>query len=460
MTTTTGEPGTATRASRALGFGLCTAVVAVAFEAMSVATAMPAAARDLDGLSLYAWAFSLFLIGQLFATIAGGRWCDRAGAARPMAGGVSLFAVGIVVAATAPVMVQLVVGRLLQGLGAGLVSIAMYVVIAQAFDEARRAVMFSYISTAWVAPSIVGPGVAAWLTHQIDWRAVFWAVLPLLALGSAVMLPQVFRVANRPVPADDNPAPPTALWAAGLAAVGAAVLQAAGQRLNLLGAVLAVLGLGLVAVSLPRLMPVGFFAFRPGLTPVILTRTLIAGAFFGAESFMPLMLVEQRGVSLLVAGSILTVGALGWSAGSWMQASRRLRIRRNHSITAGAASILLGILTVCLVTWLHLWIGLVAIGWLVAALGMGLAMSSTSLATMTLSPPAEQGRNASSLQFGEAFGGGLFIGVSGTVFAALHPSGHLTTTFGGVLTAMSVVALLAVLVSLRTGAIRTVVVDS
>ena len=53
---------------RGLALGLCIAVVAVAFEAISVATAMPAAARELDGLDLYAWAFSLFLIGQLFAT--------------------------------------------------------------------------------------------------------------------------------------------------------------------------------------------------------------------------------------------------------------------------------------------------------------------------------------------------------------------------------------------------------
>src|SRR3954463_16361985 len=106
---------------RALAIGLCVAVVAVAFEAISVATAMPAAARDLDGLDLYAWAFSLFLIGQLFATVAAGRVCDRIGPARPMAGGVGLFAVGLVVAATSATMLQLVVGRLLQGLGAGVV---------------------------------------------------------------------------------------------------------------------------------------------------------------------------------------------------------------------------------------------------------------------------------------------------------------------------------------------------
>ena len=78
--------------------GLGTAVVAVAFETIAVATAMPAAARDFDGLALYAWAFSLFLIGQLFATVAGGRLCDRIGPARPMAGALVLFAVGLLVA--------------------------------------------------------------------------------------------------------------------------------------------------------------------------------------------------------------------------------------------------------------------------------------------------------------------------------------------------------------------------
>ena len=93
MSTTEVETGRQTSAPpRSLAIGLCVAVVAVAFEAISVATAMPAAARELDGLDLYAWAFSLFLIGQLFATVAGGRLCDRIGPARPMVGGIAVFA--------------------------------------------------------------------------------------------------------------------------------------------------------------------------------------------------------------------------------------------------------------------------------------------------------------------------------------------------------------------------------
>src|SRR4051794_41960104 len=72
---------------RALTFGLCMAVVAIAFEAISVATAMPSAARQLNGLNLYAWVTSVFLIGQLFATVAAGRLGARIGVARPGIGG-------------------------------------------------------------------------------------------------------------------------------------------------------------------------------------------------------------------------------------------------------------------------------------------------------------------------------------------------------------------------------------
>ena len=50
-----------------------------------------------------------------------------------------------------------------------------------------------------------------------------------------------------------------------------------------------------------------------------MSRGLLPGAFFGAEAFIPLMLVEQREVALVLAGAALTVGGVGWTAGSWLQ---------------------------------------------------------------------------------------------------------------------------------------------
>jgi multisubunit Na+/H+ antiporter MnhB subunit len=64
---------------------------------------------------------------------------------------------------------------------------------------------------------------------------------------------------------------------------------------------------------------------------------------------------------------------------------------------------------------------------------------------MTLSEAAEQGRNASSLNLYDALGSAIFIGVAGSIFAALHPTGNLALTFGVVEASMAVVALLAVI---------------
>lgn len=81
-------------------------MVAIAFETIAVATAMPAAARDLDGLPWYGWAFSLFLIGMLLSTAVTGRLCDQIGPARPLMVGLAIFAVGLVAAGTATSMGQ------------------------------------------------------------------------------------------------------------------------------------------------------------------------------------------------------------------------------------------------------------------------------------------------------------------------------------------------------------------
>lgn len=439
---------------RALAIGICTTVVAIAFESIAVATAMPVAARDLDGLDYYAWAFSAFVIGMLFATVVAGRLSDRIGPGKPLFVGMAIFAVGLVVAGTAEHMLQLIGGRFVQGLGSGVMNTAAFVLIAHAFDARQRPRMFTYISTAWVLPAFVGPPISAWITETFSWHWVFFAVIPLVAFGAVVSTPTLLvliRTFTPPVERADRPAP-APLWAAGVVALAAAAIQLAGQRLDLLAVVLFAAGIVGLVVSLPRLMPPGFLRWRRGITAVIWTRALLPGAFFGSEAFLPLMLVEQRRVPLVVAGAMLTVGAIGWTVASWLQSQSWVSARRDRLITYGTLSVCLGI-AICLVTALSpgLWFGMVGVGWLFAGFGMGLATASTGLAVMTLTPAAEQGRNGASLNMGDALGSGLFVGLTGSIFAALHDTGNLSLTFGAVLASMVLVGLLATASSLRIG---------
>jgi MFS family permease len=441
--------------TRALTFGLCTTIVAVAFETIAVATAMPAAAQQLDGLRHYAWSFSLFLIAMLFSTVLAGRLSDRYGPAKPLAIGLLVFTVGLVAAGTASHMAQLMAGRLIQGLGSGLLNTAIFVGVARAYPERQRSTIFSYISTAWVVPAFIGPPVAAWLTARLSWHWVFYAVIPLALLGGLLVLPRLRRIGRPAENVDNRRAAPAPIWAAAVLAVAAATLHLGGQRLGWVGLVMVVGASIALAVALPPLMPACFSRIQRGLPAVIVVRGLLAGAFVGAEAFVPLMLVEEKKIALVLAGTALTVGSSGWAVGAWLQSRSWLRVRRDQLIGIGCLSVTIGIGAAGLAALLPaLSYAVVVAGWIFSGLGMGLATSSTAVAAIALSHPDQQGRNASSLNLSDALGSAIFVGVSGTMFSVLHPRAEQALAFGAPLLGMAALSLLAALATLRIGALK------
>lgn len=444
--------GPRTPSRRRLTIGLLMCVVAIAFESMAVLTAMPAAARDLGNLDLYAWAFTGFVIAQTFAIVAAGRLCDSSGPVAPLAIGFVVFAAGLVLAGTAASMPVLLAARFVQGLGGGTMNLAVMVLVARVFDERERATLLTWFSAAWMGPAFLGPPIAAWLAETWSWHWVFWSVLPLLAVAGLLVIGPLRRHSPGPPSGEPEPHP---LGFAALVAVAAALLQWAGQRIEPASLVWGGAGLLLLFVALPPLMPRGFAVRGRGLSAVVSVRALTSGAFFGAQTFLPLMLVEARQASLLWAGSTMTIGSIGWMAGAWLQSRAWLEWRRDTIIAAGTAATAVGLVGVAAGGWFPgSWLGLVVVGWVTAGLGMGLSTASTSLAVMQLSEHVELGRNTSSLQVGEALGNSVAAGLAGTIFALTNPLGDPGLTYGGLLSAMVVVAAGAVAAATRIGAVR------
>ncbi len=438
-------------ANRLMTAGLLLCVLAVAFETQAVLTAMPAAADDLGDLQLYAWAFTAVMIPQIVAIAVAGRWCDTRGPLPAFSTGLVLFAVGIVIAALAPTMAVLLVGRVVQGLGAGGINLSLMVVTGRAYAPADRARVMTWFSACWMLPSFLGPVVAAWLSENLSWHWVFWSVLPFLALGAAFLLPGLVRLPHHGETGDGDHVP---VHAALGVAVGIALIQVAGQRLEPLSVLWALLGFVALGVWARRLMPRGFSLTGAGLSSTVLARLVTAGSFMGMQAFLPLMLV-QRGASLLMAGAAITVASVGWMAGSWLQSRPWLLLSRDRIIVLGAVCVAAGLAVVTLGAggaaggaWLPV------TGFTVAGLGMGLATASTSLVVMQLSPVVELGRNTSSLQVGEMVGNALLAGAAGTLFAALGPRGSTELTFGSIAGLLTATALLAVLIASRIGHVQ------
>ncbi|MET7423967.1 MFS transporter [Dactylosporangium sp. NPDC005555] len=403
----------------ALTVGMVTLVTFVAFEAVAVTAAMPTVAQALDGLAFYGFAFGGPFATGIVATVAAGTWCDRRGPARPILAGVLLFCLGLLGAGLAQDIWTLIAGRLVQGFGGGLITVALYVVIGRAYPPSAHPRVFSALSAAWVLPAVVGPAVAGLIVEHLGWRWVFLIVAIATLPVAAVIGPYV-----RPIGGSAGAPPNVRMpWALGVAA-GVVLLHWGGQRGGLLGGVLLVVaGLAVVAVCGPRLLPAGTFAARRGLPSVILVRGFAGAAFMQADVFIPLLLTRERGLTPSLAGLTLTAGALLWSAGSWIQARQGQRFTPAARLRTGLTAIALGVLSAVALVAPAVPVAVVVAGWCVAGFGMGLASPTVSALVLQLSAPDEQGVNSSALSVADSLLTTVVLAVGGSVFAALVTAG-------------------------------------
>ncbi|MFF6780300.1 MFS transporter [Streptomyces sp. NPDC012510] len=442
-----GEESVLSRSYRGLSIGIVSVVLLIAFEAMAVGTAMPVAARELDGISVYGFAFSAYFTTSLLGMVLAGQWADRRGPLGPLTAGIGAFAAGLVLSGTAGAMWLFVLGRAVQGLGGGLVIVALYVVVGRAYPERLRPSIMAAFAASWVIPSVVGPLASGAVTEQLGWRWVFLGIPALVLLPLGLALPQIRRRAAGPV--DSAAGRGTSASASASApslsfdrrrirlafgiSLGAGLLQYAAQDLRWWSLVPAVAGAGLLVPAVAGLLPRGTYRAVRGLPSVVLLRGVAAGSFVAAESFVPLMLVTQRGLSPTLAGFSLAAGGATWALGSWVQARARVEPYRERLMTVGMVLVAAAISTLpgALVDSVPVWI--VAVAWAFGCFGMGLVISSTSVLLLQLSAPEEAGTNSAALQISDGLTNALLLAAGGAAFAALGGGavGHAATTTTG-----------------------------
>lgn len=406
---------------RRLSLGLVLTVTLVASEALAVGTVMPLVARDLGGFDLYGWVFSAFFLAQLVGTVSAGVLIDRRGSlARPMAVGLVCFAVGLLAGGLAPEMSVLIVGRALQGLGAGFVAPVAYVAIGRGYPAPVQPRMFAWLSAAWVLPGIFGPAIAGLVATAFTWRLVFLGLLPLIAVALVVTLPSLRSLASAgPEPGDGAAARrrlPLALAVAAGAGLMLAGLSAAADRpLEAVGLLVGGLAIGLPAFV--RLVPPGTLRARPVLPAAVLLRGLLTFTFAGGEAYVPLALIVVRGTSAAEAGIAFTAATFTWTSGAWLQARLIGRVGAGRLVRTGFAVLLVGLVTtaIVLLPGVPLLVGIV--GWAIAGFGMGLAYAPLTVTVLREAPPGGEGAASAGLQLADILGTALGAGTGGAMIA-------------------------------------------
>ena len=408
------------RRLRATTWTMCVLIFLVAFESFAVTTVMPTVSRALDGAALYAFAFAGPLATGVIGMVVAGSWSDRHGPRGPLSVAVALFAAGLVVAGLAPTMAVLVLGRLVQGVGGGAMTVALYVIVARLYPAVLHPRVFGGFSAAWVLPSLVGPAAAGAVAQHVGWRWVFLGVAVLVLPVSLVLLPAVRRIG-----------PPSTAAAASQRGRLAWATLAAGAVLGLSVAVyvrlpwsvlVAALAAAIAIVALRPLVPAGSLRAARGLPAVIATRALVAGGFSGAEVYLPYLLTDRYGFSPSTAGIALTFAALAWAATSWLQGRLGDRLSSRDAIVLGAALLVVAVAGVTACAAAHL-APAVAIGsWTVAGAGMGLIYSRLTVLVLAYSAPGSQGTHSSALSIADSIGAALALALTGLAFTTVVAS--------------------------------------
>jgi MFS family permease len=172
---------------RVITTGLLLGVSLGALEGTVVSTAMPTLIATLGGLALYSWAFSAFLLTSTASMPIWGRLSDLYGRRLIYLIGLGFFLAGSILCGASQTMLQFIMFRALQGLGAGCFVPLSMTIVGELYTMPERPRAQALFSGVWGVASIGGPILGGYLTDHVDWRWIFYLNVPLALVAAGVI---------------------------------------------------------------------------------------------------------------------------------------------------------------------------------------------------------------------------------------------------------------------------------
>lgn len=408
--------------------GVLLSLFLAALDQTIVSTALPAIVEDLNGLDLLAWVSTGYLLASTAMVPIYGKLSDLWGRKVILLWGILVFLIGSVLCGLAQTMIQLILYRVIQGIGAAALTSTAFAIPADLFTPAERPRYMGIFGAVFGLASVIGPFLGGVLTDNLSWHWTFFVNLPLGIIALVFIITKMPRLAS------------------GLRAP----IDWLGTVLLIVGVVPLLLGLTLDKTLYPWTSPMilSLFAvatvatvlflvvesraaspvislslFRIRTYSVVTVASVLNGAaFFGAILFLSLFMVNVVGVSATAAGTALIPLTLSLVLGSIISSALVQRIGRYKPI------ILVGFAIMVVGFWLLAQMGVNSTRWsvtwrmIVLGLGIGPALPLLNLAAQNAVPFEEIGAATASRQFfqqlGQAFGAAIFGVILSTTLTA------------------------------------------
>ena len=294
--------------------GLLVCLFLAAIDTSIVNTALPRIASELQGLELYAWVTTGYLLTSTAVVPVVGKLGDRYGRKHLLVGGVVYFLITTALCGFAQDMPQLIALRTLQGIGGGILFATIFASMGELLTPVARARISGLITATFSTANVLGPVVGGFLTDAFSWRAVFYANLPfgflaLLALWRA--FPDTRQqTRGEPKPIDIAGAitvtATTVLFLLALSLGGRQYAWDSPALLGIFAAAALLVGL-FVKIEASAVDPVVPLAlFRNNVVALSALGSLLQSmGMFGASLFIPLFIQGVLGASATISGGLL-----------------------------------------------------------------------------------------------------------------------------------------------------------
>ncbi|HEV2547690.1 MAG TPA: MFS transporter [Stellaceae bacterium] len=356
---------------------VCLGVWLHAADSLATATVVPALVSEIRDTAYVAWTISLYQIGAVVAGSATARLSQRTGIGNVLAGAATIYGAGCLTAALAPTMAIVLTGRLIQGVGGGMLPSLSYVAIQQWFAAALWGRLFGIVAVIWSAGSLLGPLIGGVFVHLGAWRLTFWSFAlqaGLLAGMAAIVMPSRPAGANKVEQWNFFPLLVLSAASYAIAAAGAANDRDISIVEGASGVGLLWLAAWLDKRSPHRLLPEDTLSWRRPVGLGLVTVFALAAATTGFWAHGPLILQAMFGTDPLVSGYILAGEALAWTAGTMALAGIKPEAGR-VAIRAGAILVFIGAAGFALAVPLGYFAGIISCA-LLQGLGFGVSWPS------------------------------------------------------------------------------------
>jgi EmrB/QacA subfamily drug resistance transporter len=419
---------------------LMVAVLLAALDQNILGTALPTVARNLGGLNRYPWVITSYLLTGTAAMPLYGRIGDLRGRRPVLMFAIGTFVAGSVLCGAAQTILELILARGVQGIGAGGLVVLAFTIVSEIVPPQERGRRQGSFGAIFAAASVIGPLLGGYLAEH-GWRWIFFLNVP-LGLAAMAASARGLRALSRPASPGHVDLRGCGLLVAGTAGLVLAAAWGGGEYAWTDPHVLGALAFGAVMLALlvraelgapSPLLPVRLFRIRSFWTGGS-AAFLLGIVMFGSIVFLPVYLQLVLRHSPTVSGLMLlplmgTLTLVSMAAGRAISRAGRYKWFIVTGALLTAAGVLAGISLdrQTPVPWIYAIM-------VITGTGLGLCVQPLVLVVQAELPLPELGAGTATGAYLRQLGGSFGVAILGTILTGglSSPAGQVASLTGHV----------------------------